>query len=116
MRKAYFFLLLTVSAHAGEVRLQNDSPYPLIAQVSNAAGKVVGTQEVPPQQTVTWEGDWSGGEVSQTPYSVRWICKNGGKEFSACTFVSEGALVTAETCPGNKTCPTKKTAEDSSEE
>lgn len=105
----FLSLVLSVtSVHAGSVRLANDSPFPLIAKVSSAAGKVLGTKEVPPHQTVTWEGSWSGSSVSESPYSVRWICKEGGKDFSSCTFVGEGALVSAQTCPGANICPEKK--------
>ncbi len=115
MKKVLLFLLISAGLYAGEVRLQNNSPFPLVAQVSNASGKVVGTKDVPPHQTVTWEGDWAGSPVSETPYSVRWMCKNGGKEFSSCTFVGEGAMVSAETCPGAKTCPMKKQSGEDTE-
>lgn len=115
MKRIVFLLSLVLSVtsvHAGAVRLANDSPFTLVAEVSSAAGKVLGTKEVLPQQTVTWEGSWSGSTKSESPYSVRWMCKDGGKDFSSCTFVGEGALVSAETCPGAKTCP-KKSGTDS---
>lgn len=116
MKRILFFLSLVLSlasVHAGEVRLANDSPFFLVAEVSSASGAILGTVDVPPNQTVTWEGSWAGSTVSQSPYSVRWICKDGGKDFSSCSFVGEGALASAETCPGAQTCPKKKTDADS---
>ena len=119
MKRTLFSLALVLSAtslHAGEIRLANDSPFPLVAEVSSASGKVLGTKDVPPNQTVTWEGAWTGSTESVSPYSVRWKCKNGGKDFSSCSFVGEGSLVSAETCPGPKSCPKKTSATDSQDQ
>ena len=97
MKKLFYSLaliLFATIAHAGSVRLYNDTSFPLTAEVLSADGKTLGKKEVNEHQTVTWEGGWSGSTTgSETPYTVRWFCKVGGKAYSLCSNVGTGAMV-----------------------
>ncbi len=99
MKKLFYSLaliLFATIAHAGSVRLYNDTSFPLTAEVLSADGKTLGKKEVNEHQTVTWEGGWSGSTTgSETPYTVRWFCKVGGKAYSLCSNVGTGAMVAA---------------------
>ncbi len=107
-----FFAGLGNVSFAGSVRLYNDSPFPLVAVVLAADGSVLGKTDVKPRSTIIWEGGWSGGPISQTPYTVRWLCSNGGKEYSTCTFVGQGAMAVAGECEGERICPQKREQDD----
>src|SRR3972149_2099669 len=102
------FLFCASAVFAGTVNLYNDTTWPLTAEVLAADGSLLGKEQVDPRKTVTWSGGWSGGEVSQTPYTVRWLCLEGGQEFSTCYSVSPGSTVSATLCEGGKQCPVKK--------
>ncbi|HAZ15700.1 MAG: hypothetical protein A2Y28_03825 [Chlamydiae bacterium GWC2_50_10] len=109
--KTFAFLSLffaTNAAFAGSVRLVNDTPFLLTADILSADDTLLGKKEVKPQETLIWEGSWSGSTHSETPYTVAWFCKEGGKEFSVSYSVGEGAAAMASLGEGPKLCPLPK--------
>ena len=130
-KKALLFLLfLYNSLSAGSVMIINDSHFPLIAQIFNAAGDERGSVRLVPQQQFTWNDSDSSFkkqyDAPTTPYTVRFLCltsrpydyvtppKNQEKskkrpsyqaEFGSWTNVPTGAMVNALGCnQGSKSC------------
>jgi hypothetical protein len=113
------FLAFCSTAWAGTVRLVNDSAVKLKAVIRAADGTELGTVDVNPQQTMSWNNYWGGvgniqyNDVSQTPYTVVWFCnlsEENQTPYSVCQGVSSGATVTASSGDGTRACqqPKKK--------
>lgn len=122
----FLFLACCTTLFAGSVRLINDSPYPLRAAIRGSDGTFLGEMVLEPQHASTWSdsnmGFYGEGNVYQeqpnraeSPYTVLWFCNDGG-DFSVCDGVSEGATVTALSCPGIRECKPKKQTPSSSNE
>src|SRR5690606_6501675 len=107
---AYFFI---GTLFAGSVRIMNDSPYPLSAEILAADGTSQGRLALNPQQQLTWQSTSSGNSVlSQTPYTVIFTCKTG-KQFGVITGVQQGATVNALSASGDRYCePVKDQSQD----
>ena len=104
---ALFFCL---QAHAGSVRLINDSTYKLQAIVQASDGSSLGEVVVNPRQTMSWN-DYNSGvgayNQSRTPYTVQWYCMDGSS-FSTSSNVSPGGLAQAMSGIGARACKVPK--------
>lgn len=110
MRYLFAFLLFgNATIFAGSVRIMNDSPFPLNAEIIASDGSRKGKLSIAPQQQMTWQDSSSGAAVwSQTPYTVIFTCKNG-KQFGVLSGVQQGGTVTALSSSGDRYCePPKK--------
>lgn len=109
MKSFLILALLSISTlFAGSVRIMNDSPFPLKAEVISSDGNSKGKMSLNPQQQVTWQDSSSGANVwSQTPYTVIFTCKDG-KQFGVLSNVQQGATVTALTSSGIRYCQPEK--------
>ena len=102
------FLLLLGTLTAGSLRIMNDSPYTLYAEILAADGSPKGKLTLAPQQQGNWQDNFSGNSVwSQTPYTVVLTCKNG-KQFGVISGVQQGATVTALSATGDLFCEKDK--------
>jgi hypothetical protein len=106
---------ITYMSHADELRLVNDSPYVLYAQVQNSHGVVVGEVSVPASGESTWS-NWNEPfsdqfNYSQTPYNVNWYCPDGTL-YSACVEEAAAATVVANGCDGPHVCKSKTKPQD----
>lgn len=103
-------LLFCQLAHAGSVRLVNDSTYKLQAIVQASDGASLGEVVVNPRQTMSWN-DYNSGvgapNQSRTPYTVQWYCMDG-ESFSTCSNVSPGGLAQAMSGGGARACKVPK--------
>ena len=115
MKFIFAFLLFGITTlFAGSVRIMNDSPFPLNAEIIASDGSHKGKLSIAPQQQMTWQDSSSGATVwSQTPYTVIFTCKNG-KQFGVLSGVQQGATVTALSSSGDRYCepPKKKEEQD----
>jgi len=97
---------------AAYLQLQNDSDSYLYVKVYGADGALITQTSMAPQQFNIFSDVYldpsQNPTMSQTPYLVHWYCSDGGKDYSICNDVSDGALVTASSCSGSKQCPVKK--------
>lgn len=103
-------LFLTIPLLGGTVRIMNDSPFALHAEVVSADGQSKGKLFLNPQQQLTWTDSASSGTNvwSQTPYTVIFTCKNG-KQFGVSSGIQQGGLVMALSSSGDRYCqPDKK--------
>lgn len=104
------------SAHAGTVRMLNDTAYTLRAVIRGADGSYLGELVLSAQSSNTWTDSFShlghndeantyekGATRSQTPYTVLWYCMDGS-DFSVCDNVGTGSYITAQQCPGKRSC------------
>lgn len=114
-RLVVFFLLLTIPLLGGTVRIMNDSPFPLHAEVISADGQSKGKLSLNPQQQLTWTDSSSSGTNvwSQTPYTVIFTCKNG-KQFGVSSGIQQGGLVLALSSSGDRFCEPDKKKDDKS--
>lgn len=104
MKKTLFLLMFGVTLFAGSVRIVNDSPYPLTAEILSANGASRGKVSIAPQQQGNWNDNASGNSVwSETPYTIVLTCKNG-KQFGIIHGVQQGGTVTALSATGNLFC------------
>lgn len=102
------FLFGVTTLFAGSVRIMNDSPFPLQAEIIASDGSHKGKLSIAPQQQTTWQDSSSGAAVwSQTPYTVIFTCKNG-KQFGVLSGVQQGATVTALSSSGDRYCEPPK--------
>ncbi len=107
---------------AGSVRLFNNSNFDLRAVVRGADGSYLGELVIRAQNSTNWTDSYSfaggyrgpnaqveSGYRSKTPYTVIWYCMDGN-DYAVCDTVSTGAVVTALSCAGPRTChpPRKK--------
>lgn len=106
-------LMITVPLLGGTVRIMNDSPFPLKAEIISADGQRKGKLSLNPQQQLTWQDSaGSGTNVwSQTPYTVIFTCKDG-KQFGVSSGIQQGGLVTALNSSGDRYCQPEKKKED----
>lgn len=113
MKFIFAFLLFGITTlFAGSVRIMNDSPFPLNAEIIASDGSHKGKLSIAPQQQMTWQDSSSGAAVwSQTPYTVIFTCKNG-KQFGVLSGVQQGATVTALSSSGDRYCEPPKKKED----
>ncbi|QVL57815.1 MAG: hypothetical protein KFB93_01690 [Simkaniaceae bacterium] len=114
--KTLFALALTAisTLFGGSVRIFNDSPYLLKAEVIASDGGSKGKMSINPQQQITWQDSSSGTNVwSQTPYTVIFTCKDG-KQFGVLSGVQQGATVTALSSSGDRYCQPDKKKDDKS--
>ncbi len=112
--KVIFALLLFsfTTLFAGSVRIMNDSPFPLRAEVIAADGSSGGKLLINSQQQVTWQDSYSGANVwSQTPYTVIFTCKDG-KQFGVLSGVQQGATISALSSSGDRYCQPEKKKDD----
>ena len=104
MRKALLLLLVSGALFGGSVRIFNDSPYPLSAEILAANGASKGKVSIAPQQQSNWNDNATGNSVwSETPYTIVLTCKNG-KQFGVISGVQQGGTVTALSAKGNLFC------------
>lgn len=101
------FLFSWAALFSNTIRLYNDSPYKLRCVVRGADGTYLNEFIILPEHFNVWTSSYgtfgTQPTFSQTPYSVSWYCLNGDN-FSICTQVATGAMVTAEGCDGTKIC------------
>jgi hypothetical protein len=100
-----------ITIFATYLQLMNDSAVYLYVKVFGSDGSLLTETSIAPQQTNIYSDQYAppGNPLqSQSPYAVHWYCQEGGVDYSICTDVSDGALVTAETCFGTRQCPQKK--------
>jgi len=93
------------------LQLMNDSSTYLYVRVFGSDGSLITETSLAPGGTNVYSDQYAppgNPKKSQTPYSVHWYCQDSGVDFSICTDVSDGALVTAESCSGSRQCPQKK--------
>ncbi len=112
--KSFKFLLLFAlsTLSAASVRIMNDSPYLLHAEILAADGTSKGKLSIAPQQQSIWQDSYSGNTVwSQTPYTVVLTCKNG-KVFGVISGIQQGATVTALSATGDLFCEPDKKGQD----
>lgn len=109
MQKLFLLFFLSASAlFGGSVRIMNDSPFPLQAEVVSADGQSRGKLSLRPQQMLTWQDSSSGTNVwSQTPYTIIFTCKDG-KQFGVSSGVQQGATVMAMNSSGERYCQVDK--------
>lgn len=97
---------------AAYLTLTNDSSTYLYVRVFGSDGALITETSMAPQATNIYSDQnqppGNNPSKSQTPYNVHWYCQESGVEYSICTDVSDGALVTAESCSGSRQCPQKK--------
>lgn len=108
-----FLLVWSVSLQSNSLTIINDSPFPLDAALYAADGSVLGQYSLAPRERVKWNDDYEvapNPNLSQTPYTVTWICKTGGI-YGVCNTVSPGASVFAQGAQGNLLCLPKKKKE-----
>ena len=90
----------------------NDSNTYLFLRLFGADGSLLTETSLAPQGTNIYSDEYapagSNPTRSLTPYVVHWYCQDGGVDYSVCTDVSDGALVTAQSCSGARQCPQKK--------
>jgi hypothetical protein len=95
------------------LQLYNDSSTYLFVRIFGADGTLLSETSLAPQATNIYSDQYSSPTTnpskSQTPYTVHWYCQDSGVDYSICTDVSDGALVSASSCPGSRQCPVKKT-------
>lgn len=94
------------------LQLTNDSTTYLYVRVFGADGSLLTETSIAPQATNIYSDQFAppgnNPSKSQSPYTVHWYCSEGGIDYSICTDVTDGALVTAESCLGSRQCPQKK--------
>jgi len=111
MRKlcVLFFLFFSV-LQASTLRLENDSPFSLVALVKAADGTLLSQEKIERYTTKTW--DENGVNIGQrkkpskrsiTPFTVVWQCLCG-ERFSLCEQVATGSVVRATQGMGTKGC------------
>ena len=108
-------VLITVPLLGGTVRIMNDSPFLLHAEVISADGQSKGKLSLNPQQQLTWQDASSSGTNvwSQTPYTVIFTCKDG-KQFGVSSGIQQGGLVMALSSSGDRYCQPEKKKDNSS--
>lgn len=94
------------------LQLSNDSSAYLYVRVFGADGSLLTETSMAPQTTNIYSDQFNppgnNPSKSQSPYTVHWYCSDAGVDYSICTDVTDGALVTAESCLGSRQCPQKK--------
>ncbi len=113
------FVLVASLAHAGTVRLVNDSPYKLRAVIRANDGTFLGEQVINSQSSNTWTDGFAGlpGGLQaarlQTPYTVLWYCLEGDP-FATLYPVASGGTAQASLGDGAKQCrPQRQRVPDS---
>lgn len=106
-------MLALVTCFAAYLQLLNDSSTYLYVKVFGADGSLITETSIAPQATNIYSDQYTYNQGSnptqtQTPYTVHWYCQDSGVDYSICTNVSDGALVSAESCSGARQCPQKK--------
>ena len=107
------FFIIT-SLFGSSIRIINDSPFPLNAEIIGSDGSHKGRVSIDSQKQVTWQDQSSGDSVwSQTPYTVILTCtcksEDGENQFGILSGVQQGATVTALSATGKRYCkPSKK--------
>lgn len=108
-------LCLIIAAY---LQLYNDSSTYLYVRVFGSDGSLITETSLAPQSTNIYSDQYtynqSNPTSTQTPYTVHWYCQDSGVDYSICTDVSDGALVSAESCSGSRQCPQKKTPKQDS--
>ncbi|MBI3236297.1 MAG: hypothetical protein HYZ48_01100 [Chlamydiales bacterium] len=107
---------LSVSLHAGSIRLKNNSRYQLRVIVEGSDGSHLGEVLIKAQDSLNWTDTYGQrsnnrgaqkplqrGDSSKTPYTISWYCMDGGL-YSSCSDVAVGSLIMANACPGPRTC------------
>jgi hypothetical protein len=97
--------------------LLNDSPAILTATIQGADGTYLGQATFQPGEQKNFTTNLSSTpynppgqpDVSMTPYTVVWQCASEGV-YSMCSSVSPGSLVTANGCPGQRYCVSRRDA------
>jgi hypothetical protein len=114
MSRIFFFLFFASTLFSESVRLYNDSPYQLRAVVRGADGSYLGELVLAPNTYNSWtDSNTQFGiydrqrQESATPYTVMWYCMDGG-DYSICTNVPNGSLVSAQTCDGARECKPRR--------
>lgn len=105
---ALMFLFGVGQCLANSVSLVNDSPYTLTAIIYDANGEMLGEFVLNPRDATLWSDDYENfgtesADASQIPYTVNWMCMNGGS-YGSCQNVAAGAVVTAQSCGGDQEC------------
>ena len=105
-------MIALITCLAAYLQLLNDSTTYLYVRVFGADGSLLTETSLAPQGTNVYSDQYmppgNNPSKSQTPYIVHWYCQGNGVDYSICTGVSDGALVTAESCSGARQCPQKK--------
>ncbi len=101
--------LFQTSCWANSVNMFNDSVYTLKAVIYDATGVLLGEFILAPRDAAEWSDDQmnfgtQSQYTSQTPYTVNWLCMNGGS-YGSCNNVAAGSVVTAQSCGGVQQCP-----------
>jgi len=103
-----FFLAFATVLYGGSLRIFNDSPFTLKADILAADGSHRGSISVAPQHQAQWADNTGGNTTwSQTPYTVILTCKNG-KQFGVINGVQQGGTVSAMSAQGPLFCEQDK--------
>lgn len=104
--------MIIMALVAAYLQLLNDSSSYLYVRIFGADGSLLTETSMAPQAfNIYSDQNLSPSQnptASQTPYTVHWYCQSNGVDYSICTGVGDGALVTAESCNGARQCPQKK--------
>jgi len=104
MKKSGLIFLLPTLLFGASVAVNNDSAFPLHAQIIAATGDVLGAISVPPQQQMSWlNSSLESGNNPMVPYTVILYCLEG-TEFGIINTVSNGETVFASQAQGRKVC------------
>ena len=107
MRKTFFLVCATATLFSSQLILFNDSAFPLTATIVSATGQALATTDLKPQQQKKWTDTKDGNaNISETPYTVVFMCKDGG-EFGVSSNQPAGGLASANASSGRKYCSVK---------
>lgn len=107
MKKGIITVLACSSVCASQLILFNDSAFPLTATIISATGQQLASTDLKPQQQKKWtDNKEQNSNISETPYTVLFSCKNGG-EFGIAYNQPAGGLASATTATGRKYCEMK---------
>lgn len=95
---------------ADSINLFNDSSYTLKAVIYDATGTLMGEFILNPRDATEWNNNYQDAGTDSnyqitSPYTVDWLCTQGGSEYGSCNYVAAGATVTAQSCGGMQQCP-----------
>jgi len=109
-------LLSISSLWAGaSVAVNNDSPFPLHAQIISADGRFMGAITVNPQQQMTWHSpNLVVDNTALTPFTLVFYCLEG-TEYGIVSNVGNGSTILASSSEGRRVCKPQTPADKKEE-
>lgn len=104
---ACLLILHVQSIFALTVRIYNDSPFVLNAQVLLADGTNTGSVSIAPQSVAHWQQEYGNAKWSLTPLTIVFVCPNG-TQYGVASNVQAGATITAQSSNGKRFCQKPK--------